>query len=976
MSDIEKGHGSTMTSSPRAIPGAYIANPGPLGLLGFASTTFILSFYNVAVDGIMTPNVVVGMALFYGGLAQLLAGMWEYPRGNTFGATAFASYGAFWISFATIFWPGSGILTAYTDPNELNKALGIYLWSWFIVTSIFLIVSLRKSIGFIALLFFLDLTFLFLAAGKFTTNVNVTKAGGGLGIVTAFIAYYIGLSDMLAAERAAVIGLPVGCVTWWIPSHNAYLDKLLIGFVEICLDGISPGAAFRGRGLIMRGTSKDVFDKRDSQSAKRFALRRGSRRKNMSAALVDANIPLISPSGQFATCLSFLAQSPMASANSEPVNIIVDDTLLFAQPNTVLGNPNTGNFWTLGPDDFGFPARYNDTVLIIQSDFGKDGWFFSFDGAAVALYGITPPLSFNQTIGFSAFPFDTNSDLSTANPATFPATKYAQPAFGGQIYRTPTLSTGASAIEVGFTGASGIVLDYAVVTVGNLTDLRGQTVILDDTSSEVFWSGDWAATTDSSVDVPCFMPFDTLFNDNGTTPFTATMHPYENTTHQSSNVGDAFIFQFSGAAPLVSGITPSSDSTGSDWLLSMSFTLFNGTSTTPTSSIITNFTRDVTDSTRPQFVYFSDPLLESGDHTLVAKILAVAGATSPLPQAQIDFITYLPAFQSASQKASFDPGANAAALLNAAATAASNASTVAASATGSSTSTVASAGGGASSSNHAGAIAGGVVGGLGFILIVLLVLFWFLRRRMKRRDADDMSGTYGNPTFVRPFAVYSSQGQNQPLGSSSTQNIVTTSEGDNTQSYSHSSSAPLVYEPYVPAKTGTSAGSTTQLSPLRTVTTKPESIRTVHTTETTHSRNSELQLQMRELQTQVQSLTQQLRGGQSLSDTGNNTRNPSAAMDTELERRETVTSSLPPSYRRGTRSDAGFTESESVRGSLPPIPVDLEHRTCGDDAEALNSTDGGLVLDDNGLQVGPRGPRVRAGSTNRRQMQLRTALDA
>ncbi|KAF7307516.1 Gpr1 family protein [Mycena indigotica] len=210
MSDVEKGHGSSIHNVARPVPGAHIANPGALGLLAFASTTFMLSFYNVQVDGITHPNAVVGMALFYGGLAQLLAGMWEFPRGNTFGATAFSSYGAFWLSYAVVLWPSSGIIAAFEDPKELDKALGIYLFSWFIITFIFLIVSLRKSVGFITLLFCLDLTFLLLGAGNFVTNHNVTKAGGGVGILTAFIAYYIGLSDMLAAERAAVIGLPVG----------------------------------------------------------------------------------------------------------------------------------------------------------------------------------------------------------------------------------------------------------------------------------------------------------------------------------------------------------------------------------------------------------------------------------------------------------------------------------------------------------------------------------------------------------------------------------------------------------------------------------------------------------------------------------------------------------------------------------------------------------------------------------------------
>ncbi|KAJ6480314.1 Gpr1 family protein [Mycena sanguinolenta] len=208
MSDIEKGDiGTTHRYAARP---STIGNPASLGLFSFASTTFILSFYNVSVDGITTPNVVVGMALFCGGLAQLLAGMWEFPRGNAFGGTAFTSYGAFWLSFGTIFLPGTGITAAYDSDKELNNALGIYLFSWFIVTFLFFIVSLRKSISFIALFGFLSITFLLLGVGKFVTNPDITKAGGAFGIITAFIAYYIGLADLLAAEKVAIVGLPLG----------------------------------------------------------------------------------------------------------------------------------------------------------------------------------------------------------------------------------------------------------------------------------------------------------------------------------------------------------------------------------------------------------------------------------------------------------------------------------------------------------------------------------------------------------------------------------------------------------------------------------------------------------------------------------------------------------------------------------------------------------------------------------------------
>jgi len=187
------------------------ADAGPLGLFGFAATTLVLSLYNVQARGITHPNVVVGMAIAFGGLAQLLAGMWEFPRGNTFAATAFSSYGAFWISYAAILLPGTGIAASY-DPttNEFASAIGIYLLSWFIITFMFFIAALRKSVAFIALFLFLFITFLLLGAGSFTANLSVTKAGGGVGIATALVAFYIGLSMLLASEAKSIVTLPLG----------------------------------------------------------------------------------------------------------------------------------------------------------------------------------------------------------------------------------------------------------------------------------------------------------------------------------------------------------------------------------------------------------------------------------------------------------------------------------------------------------------------------------------------------------------------------------------------------------------------------------------------------------------------------------------------------------------------------------------------------------------------------------------------
>jgi len=178
-----------------------VANPAPLGLLSFASTTLLLSFINVSARGVNAPQGAVGMALGVGGLAQLLAGMWEFAAGNTFGATAFSSYGGFWLSFAALLIPGTGILAGLGD--EADNLLGFYLGTWFIFTFIMLMACLRSNIGLVALFFFLDLTFMLLMIGKFMpTHINITKAGGGLGIVTAAIAYYVGASELMPRHQS------------------------------------------------------------------------------------------------------------------------------------------------------------------------------------------------------------------------------------------------------------------------------------------------------------------------------------------------------------------------------------------------------------------------------------------------------------------------------------------------------------------------------------------------------------------------------------------------------------------------------------------------------------------------------------------------------------------------------------------------------------------------------------------------------
>jgi len=114
------------------------------------------------------------------------------------------------MSYATILIPGSGVIAAYaTAPGELDNALGIYLITWFMFTFLMLIGALRKNISFIALFAFLAATFALLAAAKFRSSENLGKAGGALGVVTALIAYYCALSELLVKEES-LFTLPLG----------------------------------------------------------------------------------------------------------------------------------------------------------------------------------------------------------------------------------------------------------------------------------------------------------------------------------------------------------------------------------------------------------------------------------------------------------------------------------------------------------------------------------------------------------------------------------------------------------------------------------------------------------------------------------------------------------------------------------------------------------------------------------------------
>ena len=184
--------------------GITIADPGPLGLAAFAMTTFVLSMFNADLVSRSGEAVVFGLALAYGGIAQVLAGMWEFRTGNTFGAVAFTSYGAFWISF----WAFVQFYASSVPAADAGHAVGLYLIAWGIFTAYMFIASLRTT-GAIALVFILlAVTYFLLGIGNANASDSLIKAGGWVGLATAIAAWYASFAAVTNATFGRLV-LPV-----------------------------------------------------------------------------------------------------------------------------------------------------------------------------------------------------------------------------------------------------------------------------------------------------------------------------------------------------------------------------------------------------------------------------------------------------------------------------------------------------------------------------------------------------------------------------------------------------------------------------------------------------------------------------------------------------------------------------------------------------------------------------------------------
>jgi uncharacterized protein len=189
-----------------------IANPAALGLGGFALTTFVLSTHNAFPS--QAPDLTwLGLAFFYGGLAQFCAGMWEFKAGNTFGATAFSTYGAFWLSLATFVVLA---LNGHIPAGDTLKDLGWFVLSFAIFNTYMLFWSARVNISVFLVFLTLEVTEILLFLGYFNgsaAGAGLVALGGWMGIVTALVAWYASAAVVANSLRSRPI-LPVGKPIW------------------------------------------------------------------------------------------------------------------------------------------------------------------------------------------------------------------------------------------------------------------------------------------------------------------------------------------------------------------------------------------------------------------------------------------------------------------------------------------------------------------------------------------------------------------------------------------------------------------------------------------------------------------------------------------------------------------------------------------------------------------------------------------
>ncbi len=199
---VEVGRASAMAET---IIKDTSANPAPLGLMGFGLTTVLLNLHNAGF--ITLGSMILAMGLFYGGVAQVIAGIMEWKKKNTFGMVAFTSYGFFWLSLvALVMMPRFG----FADASD-HRAMAAYLFVWGVFTFILFLGTFRTSRALMLVFFSLTILFCLLGFADATGNKALTQVAGYEGIFCGLSAMYVGAAQILNEVYGRTV-LPLGVI--------------------------------------------------------------------------------------------------------------------------------------------------------------------------------------------------------------------------------------------------------------------------------------------------------------------------------------------------------------------------------------------------------------------------------------------------------------------------------------------------------------------------------------------------------------------------------------------------------------------------------------------------------------------------------------------------------------------------------------------------------------------------------------------
>ncbi|GMM31612.1 hypothetical protein DAMA08_043570 [Martiniozyma asiatica (nom. inval.)] len=212
--ELMAAFGGTLTMGWSLPPVHKFANPSPLGLSAFAVATFIASMINARAQGVSNDRVNLGIAMFYGGFIQFIAGMWEMSIENTFGALALSSYGGYWMSSAAIHIPFFHIQDSYTSEKEFRDAMGIFYIAWFLFTCMLVLCTLKSTVAFSLLLILVALRLLLLAIASFSDKNSVEVAAGVVGVIISILALYNAYAGVANPQNSYYTVKPIPMPIW------------------------------------------------------------------------------------------------------------------------------------------------------------------------------------------------------------------------------------------------------------------------------------------------------------------------------------------------------------------------------------------------------------------------------------------------------------------------------------------------------------------------------------------------------------------------------------------------------------------------------------------------------------------------------------------------------------------------------------------------------------------------------------------